>query len=180
MIIYGYRNRDIEMGTGNFYCSKCETQRPYKFKKVVRYFTLFFIPLFPLGTRSQYIECGVCGRTYTPEAVSGVNPMIGGPTIGSVSSDISQFPFSSQSVQKPSRNACLPWFLILLGVVFLIAGGILGIGIIGAQYDGSSHASIASLVLAIIICPGGLALVGIMGIGAGFVLLRNKSDVDTA
>jgi hypothetical protein len=49
MIIYGYRNREIETGARDFYCPKCETQRPYKFKKIERYFTLFFIPLFPLG-----------------------------------------------------------------------------------------------------------------------------------
>jgi hypothetical protein len=178
MIIYGYRNREIEMGTGNFYCPKCETQRPYKFKKIVRYFTLFFIPLFPLGTISQYIECGLCGRTYKPEAISAVNPM-SGPATGSVSQDISQSTFPSQPVQKSSSNSCLPWFLILFGVVFLIAGGIMGIGIIGAQYDGNSNSSVASLILAIIICPGGLGMVGIIGIGAGFVLLRNKSEADS-
>ena len=70
MIIYGYRNRVIEQGTGNFYCPNCQAQRQYKRKKIVRYFTLFFIPIFPLGTLSEYIECGVCGRTYKPEILS--------------------------------------------------------------------------------------------------------------
>lgn len=179
MIIYGYRNKEIEMSTGNFHCPKCETQRQYKFKKIVRYFTLFFIPLFPLGTTSQYIECSICGRTYKPEAISAVNPLMSGPTTGSVSQDISPFPSPSQTVQKNSSNSCLPWFLIAFGIVFLIAGGIMGIGIIGAQYDGNSNSSIASLILAMVICPGGLAVVGTIGIGAGFVLLRNKSEVDS-
>jgi rubredoxin len=175
MIIYGYRNREFEMGTGNFYCPKCETQRPYKFKKVTRYFTLFFIPLFPLGTVSQYVECSVCGRTYKPEVLSLLHSTAGEPAVDSTFQNLPQPALPAQGSAKARSNLCLPWALILLGVIFLLAGGIMAIGILGAQYEGNVNSSIASLIVALIICPGGLALAGALGIGAGFVLLRNKS-----
>src|SRR6185436_3160723 len=72
MIIYGYKNREVEQSSGSFYCSTCGVRRLYKHKKVVRYFTLFFIPLFPLGKLSEYVECQVCRRTYQyqPELLS--------------------------------------------------------------------------------------------------------------
>jgi rubredoxin len=175
MLIYGYRNRESEIGTGNFYCPKCETQRLYKFKKITRYFTLFFIPLFPLGTVSQYIECSVCGRTYKPEVLSLINSTAGEPATDSTFQNLPQPVLPAQGSPKARSNSCLPWALISLGILFLVAGGIMGIGILGAQSEGNVSSSLASLILALVVCPGGLALVGALGIGAGFVLLRNKS-----
>lgn len=43
MIIYGYRNRNVVVGTGQFHCPKCDAHRVYNHVNVVRYFTLFFI-----------------------------------------------------------------------------------------------------------------------------------------
>jgi hypothetical protein len=67
MIIYGYRNRDVVLATGQFICPKCDMEREYKHVNVVRYFTLFFIQLFPLGKLGSYIECMTCHRTFNPE-----------------------------------------------------------------------------------------------------------------
>jgi hypothetical protein len=71
MIIYGYRNRNVEIGTGQFICPKCDTDRTYKHINVVRYFTLFFIQLFPLGKLASYIECQTCMRAFKPEEMAG-------------------------------------------------------------------------------------------------------------
>lgn len=70
MIIYGYRNRNVEIGRGSFVCPKCGAERDYKHINVVRYFTLFFIQLFPLGKLSSYIECQTCFRTFKPEEIA--------------------------------------------------------------------------------------------------------------
>jgi len=70
MILYGYKHRNIELASGQFFCENCDTGREYKHISIVRYFTLFFVPLFPLGTVSSYIECQTCMTTYKPEEIA--------------------------------------------------------------------------------------------------------------
>lgn len=72
MIIYGHKQRNVEIGTGQFICPKCSTDRTYKHINMVRYFTLFFIPLFPLGKLGSYIECQTCLTAYKPEEVGAI------------------------------------------------------------------------------------------------------------
>ena len=38
--------------------------RAYKHKKVTRFFTLYFIPLIPLGRLGDYVECQTCRGTF--------------------------------------------------------------------------------------------------------------------
>src|SRR5690348_2244187 len=123
MIIYGYRNRERELGTGNFYCSKCEVQRPYRHKKLVRYFTLFFIPLFPLGTLSEYVECQVCGRAYTTEVLQAAS---------TTSTPISETDrYLSAQTNAPQftgqKNSCLPWLLAGAGALSVLGGLAMGV-----------------------------------------------------
>jgi uncharacterized tellurite resistance protein B-like protein len=44
-------------------------QRTYAHKKANRFFTLYFIPLIPLGSAGEYIECSACGGTYGVEVL---------------------------------------------------------------------------------------------------------------
>ncbi|MFZ5855401.1 MAG: zinc-ribbon domain-containing protein [Chloroflexota bacterium] len=62
MIVYVHRNKEIEQNTGIFQCPSCGEQRAFKRMKIVRYYTLFFIPLFPLGTMGEFVECQGCRR----------------------------------------------------------------------------------------------------------------------
>ncbi|HET7142757.1 MAG TPA: zinc ribbon domain-containing protein, partial [Anaerolineales bacterium] len=176
MIIYGYRNRVIEQGTGNFYCPNCQVQRQYKRKKIVRYFTLFFIPIFPLGTLSEYIECGVCGRTYKPEILSVPAPagvLSGSPPISdSMGQSFLQSVAGDQPAPEPKGNSCLPWVLILAGLLPLLGGFLMGIALIATQTDGSGDSDMASFIAAVILCPLPLVLLGVIAIGAGVYLHR--------
>ena len=70
MIIWGTRGREIELTTGQFNCPKCDAIQPYKRKRVARYFTLFFIPLFPIQTLGEFVECQSCRQTYKPEVLN--------------------------------------------------------------------------------------------------------------
>ena len=182
MIVYGYRNREIQQGTGNFYCPKCEAQRQYKHKKTVRYFTLFFVPLFPLGTLSEYVECGVCGRTYKPEILSIPSTIGNTPVLQSLESSTTPSSLQGPGFNPPDsgskENSCLPWILILGGVLPLLAGFLMGIALIATQADGSAASGLASFILAVIICPLPLAAVGLITIGAGIYLLRKKQDTN--
>ena len=70
MIIWGTRGRETEIGTGSFYCPKCDAQKPYTRKKVASYFTLFFIPLFELKTLGEYLQCAGCNTSFKPEVLN--------------------------------------------------------------------------------------------------------------
>jgi zinc ribbon protein len=61
VLIFGLSSRDFFMVTLVFLCERCHNQGPHQLIKRVRRFSLFFIPLFNVGTR--YLDvCTVCGR----------------------------------------------------------------------------------------------------------------------
>jgi hypothetical protein len=70
MIIWGSRNREIELSSGQFHCPKCDTTRQYKRKRVARYFTLYFIPLFQIENLGEFVQCQFCHQTYKPEVLN--------------------------------------------------------------------------------------------------------------
>ena len=66
MIIFGTKGRTKEIGRGEFFCPNCRIQRPYIEKRISRYFTLYFIPIFPIKKLGEYVECQVCKKAYKP------------------------------------------------------------------------------------------------------------------
>ena len=64
MIIFGTRGIGRQIGSGSFNCPRCVPSQPYSHKSVRRYFTLYFIPLIPLGAAGDYVECGACAGTF--------------------------------------------------------------------------------------------------------------------
>lgn len=64
MIIFGTRGIRSTKATGKFDCPQCEADRDYKHKKVTQFFTLYFIPLIPLGNKGEYVECTHCKGTF--------------------------------------------------------------------------------------------------------------------
>jgi hypothetical protein len=173
MIIYGYKHREIEQGTGNFHCSRCETQRPYRHKKIVRYFTLFFIPLFPLGTISEYVECQVCGRTYNTGILSAAS------TTSAPISETDRYVGGAQNIEgaqkTDKRNSCLPWSLAGGGILSILGGLAMGIALIATQAEPASQ-NMASFILAVLCCPAPMVILGLLAIGAGVYMLRSKED----
>jgi tellurite resistance protein len=77
MIIFGTRGVTSRIDNGSFYCPECRSTREYAKKRVRRFFTLYFIPVIPLDTLGEYIECKFCKNTfrenvldYRPEAAA--------------------------------------------------------------------------------------------------------------
>jgi len=64
MIIFGTRGVRSTKATGNFNCPQCEADRGYRHRKVTQFFTLYFIPLIPLGSKGEYVECNHCKGTF--------------------------------------------------------------------------------------------------------------------
>jgi hypothetical protein len=70
MIIFGTRSMEKVRSTGVFDCPRCGPSRPYHHKSVNRWFTLYFIPVIPLGSIGTYVQCAQCGGTFGEEALS--------------------------------------------------------------------------------------------------------------
>lgn len=70
IIIFGTRGVERKIGTGLFRCPNCQADSPYVRKKVSRFFTLYFIPLIPLGTLGELIRCDRCGSQYSTEVLN--------------------------------------------------------------------------------------------------------------
>lgn len=64
MIIWGWRARDKQVATGTFHCPNCHTRSAFSHQRVARYFTLYFIPLFPTSTLGEYVRCMRCASQY--------------------------------------------------------------------------------------------------------------------
>lgn len=64
MIIFGTTGIKSTIKEGNFLCPQCATEKRFKHKKVNKFFTLYFIPLIPLGSAGDYVECQTCKGTF--------------------------------------------------------------------------------------------------------------------
>ncbi len=70
MIIFGTRGITTTPERGTFNCPQCASPQPYNFKRVRRFFTLYFIPVIPLDKLGEYIECPSCQGTYDVEILN--------------------------------------------------------------------------------------------------------------
>jgi hypothetical protein len=70
MIIWGSKVKEDQVAQGQFFCPGCATDASYKRIKVAKYFTLYFIPLFPTESFGEYVRCGSCRGDYKPGVLS--------------------------------------------------------------------------------------------------------------
>ena len=70
MIIWGSKPITGSTGAGQFNCPVCAQQHSYQQKRVRRFFTLYFIPLFPTSTLGQFVECSTCKGTFEPSVLT--------------------------------------------------------------------------------------------------------------
>lgn len=66
MIFFGTKGVTSTSETGTFNCPTCSSAQEYSLKRVRRFFTLYFIPLIPLDSLGEYVECSTCKDTYKP------------------------------------------------------------------------------------------------------------------
>jgi hypothetical protein len=70
VIIFGIRDRIASLGAGWFFCPRCHGDRHFTRKGVRRWFTLFFVPIAPLGgTTTTHIWCDTCGTAFSEEVL---------------------------------------------------------------------------------------------------------------
>lgn len=63
IIIWGSKYRKNEEGTLEYTCIICQHNllQVYSFR---RWFTFFFVPIFPTSSKDYYVECSECENTY--------------------------------------------------------------------------------------------------------------------
>ena len=65
IIIFGTKSKSIKENKGVFVCPECQNLKQYITKSVQTWFTLFFIPVFPVGAKKhKHIKCQGCKGTY--------------------------------------------------------------------------------------------------------------------
>lgn len=69
-IIFGTRGITSTKEQGQFHCPNCGPGSSYKLKSVRRFFTLYFIPVIPLDSLGQYVECAQCQGTYNDNVLA--------------------------------------------------------------------------------------------------------------
>jgi rubredoxin len=70
LIIFGFRTRPSTVSEGNFYCPRCGADRHYALQRFRKWFTLFFLPVFPIGKAvGEQVKCQTCGTAFRPEVL---------------------------------------------------------------------------------------------------------------
>lgn len=71
LLIFGTRVRATAVATGEFFCPRCGADRSYVLQRLRRWFTLFFIPFFPVGkSLGEQVKCSTCGGAFRPEVLN--------------------------------------------------------------------------------------------------------------
>jgi hypothetical protein len=66
MIIFGtYTIRHV-LGEGTFCCPNCRRNAAYRMRRPKLWGHLYFVPLIPVKTYDEYVECRACATAYQP------------------------------------------------------------------------------------------------------------------
>lgn len=67
------------------------------------WFTLYFIPIIPLGTRGFYIECAQCAGTFGPEVLSAMDEVVSADSFNSQSAIATEPDYGSGQFDQIKR-----------------------------------------------------------------------------
>ena len=79
LIIWGTRTSERVLAKGNFHCPACQTQREFEHKQLRRFFALYWIPIFPVATLAEWVECAACTRKFEPVVLQAPPQLQQGP-----------------------------------------------------------------------------------------------------
>jgi len=70
LIIFGLRVFYRTIAQGTFFCRRCGGDRQYRHRGGRRWFTLFFLPVIPLNSVGEHVQCTTCRTRYVTDALS--------------------------------------------------------------------------------------------------------------
>lgn len=128
MIIFGFRRSRTSVGTETFHCPTCQSQQRCRVIFYQRWFTLFFLPIFPLGRGTACCDCLNCSGEFVindlPAGNSGTGP-------------------SGITIPRSSGLALASVLLGLLSVPMFVLGGLSLLTSIAAVVTG--HKSLSQI-----------------------------------
>ena len=73
-IIFGTNTKKIIENKGYFSCPQCQNIKYYRLQSNQSWFTLFFVPIFPIGEKkNNHVECDNCGSTFITRVLENNN-----------------------------------------------------------------------------------------------------------
>ena len=69
LIIFGLRVFYRTIAQGTFHCRRCGGDRPYRRRAGRRWFTLFFLPVIPLNSAGEHVQCATCRTRYVTDVL---------------------------------------------------------------------------------------------------------------
>ena len=69
LIIFGFRVFCRTIAQGTFHCRRCGGDRPYRHRAGRRWFTLFFLPVIPLNSVGEHVQCATCRTRYVTDVL---------------------------------------------------------------------------------------------------------------
>ena len=65
IIVYGTKNKIKNLGiVGKYECSRCNNISDLQFMSSQQWFTLFWIPIFPISKKQEFMQCSICHQNY--------------------------------------------------------------------------------------------------------------------
>ncbi len=65
IILFGTKTKTNHLGTvENCYCERCHNTSDWNFIEYRNWFTLFFIPVFPISKKTELLQCPICHQAY--------------------------------------------------------------------------------------------------------------------
>ncbi len=69
MIIWGSKAKEHFVGDSVFFCPNCRLDSGCRHIRISRYFTLYFIPLFPMAMLAEFVRCNNCQSNFKPDII---------------------------------------------------------------------------------------------------------------
>jgi hypothetical protein len=69
IIIFGTKPVARKTGTGSFFCPTCQRDTPCSHHRIRQFFTLYFVPLIPLGAVGELVRCDRCGSEHAADVI---------------------------------------------------------------------------------------------------------------
>jgi hypothetical protein len=70
LIIFGLRVFYRTIAQGTFHCRRCGGDRQYRHRGGRRWVTLFFIPVIPLNSVGEHVQCAICRTRYVTDVLN--------------------------------------------------------------------------------------------------------------
>jgi hypothetical protein len=70
LLVFGVRYLASVVATGLFHCPSCGGDRPYRLRRPRAWLHVFWIPVLPLRTGDEYVECDLCRTRYQPSVLA--------------------------------------------------------------------------------------------------------------